>query len=169
MAETYRLEGDLERAEPLYRESLGHAREAKEPRTITLLLGNLASVSITRGNRKNVSEMLREAFAIVEETGAKGTGGEMLQVSAGLAASVREWERAGRLYGAASAQFERLGLHRETVDEAFLAPLMERVREAMGGPAFAAAEAAGRALSYEEAIAETRAWLENRPRLRAVG
>jgi hypothetical protein len=47
------------------------------------------------------------------------------------------------------------------VDEASLAPVIARTREVLGA-AFAAAESAGRALSYEEAIAEARTWLEQR-------
>jgi hypothetical protein len=35
------------------------------------------------------------------------------------------------------------------------------MRKAMAPAEFAAAEAAGRALGYDEALAETRAWLEN--------
>jgi hypothetical protein len=40
--------------------------------------------------------------------------------------------------------------------------LIAKAREALGVSAFIAAEATGRALTYEEATAETRAWLERR-------
>ena len=51
-------------------------------------------------------------------------------------------------------------LQRDPADEAFLAPLMARTREASGGAAFDAAGTSGRILGYEEATAEVRAWLE---------
>jgi hypothetical protein len=51
------------------------------------------------------------------------------------------------------------GLHRDPADEAFLAPRVKAVRDSLGAAAFAAGEAQGRALGYEAAIAETRAWL----------
>jgi hypothetical protein len=41
-------------------------------------------------------------------------------------------------------------------------PLVAKTRAALGDAAFAEAEAAGRGLSYEEATAEARAWLESR-------
>jgi hypothetical protein len=48
------------------------------------------------------------------------------------------------------------------VDEAPMVPVIARSRESLGTQAFAAAEAAGRALSYDEATTEVRAWL-NQP------
>jgi hypothetical protein len=65
-----------------------------------------------------------------------------------------------RLYGAAQVQAEQMGYHREPMDEAFLPPLLARARKALGEAAFSASEAAGRALSYDEAVAEIRDWLE---------
>jgi hypothetical protein len=82
--------------------------------------------------------------------------------AAALAASFGEWERAARLYGAGERLSEQMGYHREPVDEAALAPFIARSREALGAEVFAAAEAAGRSLSYDEVIAEARAWLEQR-------
>ena len=55
---------------------------------------------------------------------------------------------------------KQMGLHREPADEAFLAPLIAKARAALGVAAFAAEETVGRSLSYEEAMAESRAWLE---------
>lgn len=80
---------------------------------------------------------------------------------AGLAAFLGEWRRAAQLYGAADLQFEQSGFHREPADEAFHSPLIAQAREALGAAGFAAVEAAGRALSYDTATAEARAWLEN--------
>ena len=40
------------------------------------------------------------------------------------------------------------------------AQFLERAREALGAIAFAAAESDGRSLSYDEAIAQARAWLD---------
>ena len=60
-----------------------------------------------------------------------------------------------------------MGYHREPPDEAFLAPLVARTREALGATAFGAAESGGRSLSLDEAIAEARAWLEQRASARS--
>ena len=47
----------------------------------------------------------------------------------------------------------------DPADEAFLAPLIAKTREAFGEAEFLAAETAGRALGYEDAMAEARRWL----------
>jgi hypothetical protein len=53
-------------------------------------------------------------------------------------------------------------LHREPPDEVFLAPLLPQMQERLGLPAFHVAEAAGRAQSYDEVVAEARKWLGER-------
>jgi hypothetical protein len=55
---------------------------------------------------------------------------------------------------------KQTGLHRDPADEAFLAPLIAQARVALDAAPFAAAEIAGHALAYEDAIMDTRAWLE---------
>ena len=87
-------------------------------------------------------------------------GQNVLEVSTGLAALREEWELAAQFYGAAEEQAEQTGLLRDPADEAFLAPRIARVREALAESTFAAAEAAGRALAYEDAMLEARRWLE---------
>jgi hypothetical protein len=83
----------------------------------------------------------------------------VLEVSTGLAAFRGQADQAARLFGAAEAQAGRTGLHRDPADEAFLAPLVQRARKALGCAAFDAAAAAGGALDYELAIAAAREWL----------
>lgn len=160
LAELNRLEGALEKAEPLYRESLALAREIEDPRMISVCLLDLVMVSVARGANDRAPEMLLEALAHVEKIGSKAMGASVLGISAGLAAFVGVWGRAARLYGAAAAQMEQLGLQREIPDEAFLAPLITMAREALGAEAFATAETAGRVLPYDAALAETRAWIQ---------
>jgi hypothetical protein len=52
------------------------------------------------------------------------------------------------------------GLRGDPADQAFLAPLIAKAREALGEPAFVAAKATGRALTYEVALAQARASLK---------
>jgi hypothetical protein len=106
--------------------------------------------------------MVREALRIADDTGSKGAGAWSLDCSIGLAAFFSEWECAARLYGASEALSAQIGYRREPPDEAFLAPLIAHTRRALGDAAFAAADSAGRALSYDEAIAEARSWLKQR-------
>ncbi len=162
LAEIHRLEGDLDQAEPLYEESLAIAREIGGIRLAIISLINLASVSIARGSQNRPTELLLEALPLVEQSGSRSLGVDMLRFAAGVAALHMEWERAAHLHGAAAAQFEHIGQPLEPADQ-YLAPLVAKARVALGPAAFAAAENIGRALSYEDAIAEARAWLESRP------
>src|SRR5262249_26382171 len=117
--------------------------------------------SICRGADNRARDMLREVHAIVEEIGSRPAGQSVLEVSAGLGALTKQWERAAFFYGAAEAQTGGTGLLREPADEAFLAPLIAQARETLGPARFGAAEAAGRVRSYEQAMAEARDWLES--------
>ena len=162
VAQVHRVEGDLDTAEPLYEQVLALARELGDREIIAIALLNLAMVSIGRGLGDRAQAMLLDVLSIAEEIGSKPAGQSALEVSAGLAALIAQWEHAAVLFGAAEAQTEATGIHRDPGDESFLAPLIAKAGDALGAPAFASAEAAGRALSYEEAIGQTRAWLNSR-------
>ena len=161
LAQLHRIEGGLDTAELLYRNVLDIARETddRESRAIGLL--NLAMVAISRRAAEDARDMLVEVSEIAEATGSHRVGLSLLEVGAGLASLNSEWDRAARLFGAAEAQNATTGLHRDPADEAFLAPLMDKVRNALGPATFAATEEAGRAMSYADTMAEAREWLEN--------
>lgn len=159
LAQLHRLEGDLEAARGLYGQVLDLARGLEDRISVAIALLNLAMTSIDRGLGQDARALLVEALAIAEETGSKQVGQSALEVCAGLAALRGEWEGAARLYGAAEAESARTGIRRDAVDESFVAPRMAEARAALGDAAFGAAEAAGRALAYEEALRAARARL----------
>ncbi len=162
LAVLYQSQGDLDRAQALYEETLAIDRERREPEGLALDLVNIATVSIQRGSVDRVPEMLLEALEIADKAGFKRSVLIVLFHSIALATLLGEWERAARLYGWTEAQREETGLHREPTDELLLAPSLAQMQEALGMPAFHAAEAAGRALSYDEIMAEARKWLADR-------
>jgi predicted ATPase/class 3 adenylate cyclase len=164
LAQLHRAEGDLDTAEPLYANVLSLARELEDRQSVAIALLNLAMVSIARGAGDRARAILLEVSAIVEEIDSEPLAQSVLEVCAGLGALDGEFERAARLYGAVEAQTERTGLRRDPTDDAFLAPLIESARQALGAAAFAASEAAGRALPFEEATHHARMWLEERSR-----
>ena len=163
LAQLHRLEGQLDTAEPLYDQVLALARELGDRESIAIALLNLAMVSIGRSSGDRAQSMLREVLSIAEEIGSKPVGQSVLEVSAGLGAVREDWERAGLFFGAAEAQTMESGLRRDPADEAFLAPLIDKVRKVLGAEPFATIEATGRALSYDEAMAKARAWLADQP------
>jgi hypothetical protein len=162
-AQLDRIEGRLGEADTVYHEVLALARSLGDRESIAIGLLNLAMVAIARGDGHRARAMLLEVLAIAEEVGSIRVGQSVLEVCAGLAASLGDAPRAASLYGVAEAQTAATGIHRDPADEAFLAPLVAQARASVAPGVFAAAEEAGRALAYEEAIGEALAWLEGLP------
>lgn len=84
----------------------------------------------------------------------------VLEVAAGLAVLHGDWARAVRYFGAGEAQLAQMAIKRTPEDNAVLMRNIAKARDALGEPAFVALESAGRALSYDDAIEDARAWLE---------
>jgi non-specific serine/threonine protein kinase len=178
LAVWHSAEGDLDKSEPLFEGALGIERELADPGSIAIGLTNLAFVSTHRGLGERARVMLREGLAIADEIGLGRAGIVLLGDAADLAASFNEWEFAARLYGASDALADRVGYQHEPLQtskkvqmdtkgaadyySAFRARFIAQTRDALGSDSFAEAESAGRALSYDAAIAEARAWLEQR-------
>jgi hypothetical protein len=116
-------------------------------------------VAIGRESSARARELLQEALTIAEATGSRPAGQSALEVAAGLAALEKDVERFARLYGAAEAQMLRTGIRRDPADQAFLQPLLAESRAALGEQRFSSAEASGRALPFDQALADVRAWL----------
>ncbi len=130
----------------------------RESIAITLL--NLAMVAVGRSDSDRARPMLLEALTIAGDIGSKPAGQSALEVAAGLASLRKDWARAARCFGAAEALMAQTSLQRDPADEAFLAPLMTRAREASGGARVRRRRDVRTDTGYEEATAEVRAWLE---------
>jgi predicted ATPase/class 3 adenylate cyclase len=161
MAQIYRLEGELDAAEPLYERTalLGHELGDRDMAAVGVL--NLAMVAIARGATGRARGLVREVLSIAEQTGSKPAGQSALEVSAGLAAVGEDWEHAARFFGMAERQAGNSGIRRDPADEAFLRPLISKTREVLGEARFASAHASGRALNFEQVLAEAGAWLSS--------
>jgi len=106
-------------------------------------------------------------LTIADENRSKPAAQSVFEVAAGWAAARGNWQRAARLFGIAEAHAEATGLRRDPADEAFLAPLIDKARGALGVQAFASVDAAARAVNRDEAIAEVRAWIADMASQRA--
>jgi len=162
LATIFMDEGAFEAAGSLIEEALALEREVGNPWGVAILLMNLADVAIQRGDLGAARGRLVESAALVEETGASWVGQGVLNTVAQLAATLGEGAFAARLFGVSEVLRERMGERRSPPDEQRIALLMARARSELGESAFAAAYAAGGSLSYQDAIAEARAWLEQR-------
>ena len=156
LAQLHRLDSQLDLAERAYEDVVALARSLGDRESMAIGLLNLAMVSIGRGAQASARPILLQALSIAEEIGSHPLGQSVLEVSAGLAASLGQWERSAHLFGAAEAQVGQTGLHRDPADEAFLAPLIAQARDALGDGAFAAAMTAGSSRGYKASIAQAR-------------
>jgi len=159
LAQLHRLEGELDAAEPLYERAAALARELGDSELAWVGLLNLAMVAIERGTAKRARSLLLDVLTITEQSGSRRAGQSALEVSAGLAALRQDWAHAARFFGVAERQTGDTGIRRDPADDAFLRPWISRAHDSLGDAAFAASQAAGRALSYEQGVAEARAWL----------
>lgn len=161
LAQLYRVEGRLDEAEPLCELVLSIARELGDQDSIAIALLNKAMLAISRGVRDGVARTLLDVLEIAAAIGSRPVGQSLLEVTSALACLTGDSRSAARFFGAAEAQTEKTGLQRDPADEAFLSPLIVRIRAALGDVAYLDAERAGRSLSYEEAIGQARDWLSS--------
>jgi predicted ATPase/class 3 adenylate cyclase len=159
MAQVHRTRNDLEAALPLYEQVVGLAREIGDRESVAFVLLNLAMALIASKANERIPAILLEVLALAEENRSKPALQSALEVSAGWAAALDDWERAASLFGVAEALAEATGLRRDPADEAFLAPLIGQARAALGDRAFADLEATGRSTIRDDAIADLRAWI----------
>jgi tetratricopeptide (TPR) repeat protein len=161
LGQIHRVEANLPRAQALYERALAIAGELGDREAIAIALLNMAMLRSTQGDGAAAVALLLQALDIAAEVGSRRMTQSALEVAAGLAATEEAWTEAARLFGAAAAQATDTGLRREPADEAFLAPLMARVRDSLAG-GFDVLEAQGRALTDSEATREAREWLTSR-------
>jgi non-specific serine/threonine protein kinase len=160
LAELHRSEGNHARAQACYEEAIGLARRRQSPEGIFVPLCNLARLSLSCGHGERAHALLLESLQLASGAELKGMGEDVLEVAAGLASVRRHYDHAARFAGAAQALMRESGSQREPVDEAFVAPLVEQARAALGPEQFTAAQAEGGGWSHDAAIHQVRQWLE---------
>jgi hypothetical protein len=106
-----------------------------------------------QGDPVQAATCFAEGLALSREIGYRYGIAFNLAGMAGVAAAGGRPERSARLFGAAQALFDAMGQVVELVDRIEYDRNREIARAQLGGEAFAAAWAAGRALSLEQAIA----------------
>jgi hypothetical protein len=135
------------------------ARAMQDRASVAICLLNLAMVAVDRGGGARARQVLSEALEISRSLGSKPAEQSVLEVCAGLAAMLQDWDRAATFFGTAEEQASRTGIHRDPADDAFLMPWMEKAHAALGAKRFAAREAEGRARDFDGLLDEARAWL----------
>jgi predicted ATPase/class 3 adenylate cyclase len=148
--------GDVERTEPLARETLAEGRAQNEPKSIHYSLHYLGDCALWRGEPQKAVGIYGESLRAALDYGNQMEAStEMQGMAMGLAGSGRE-EEALRLFGASCARNKEL--QTTAADEiAFWLQLRERyltpARERLGSAEAERAEAKGRAMGWTQAVA----------------
>ena len=159
--------GDIQRAMVLYEEALALQRETKDGWGISISLGYLGLLATERGEYQHAATVHRESLHLRWDAGVWEDVAASLADLAVLAAAAGREEQAARLFGAAAALREEDERQPKLPERAVFERAEACARTAMGATAFAAAEAAGRALSRKQAVAEASAFADEIAGLRA--
>lgn len=147
------LDPDLELAERMYRESLEIRRLAGVEEEAGSTLTFLAAVRLLAGDLESAQAAATEALSLMaalQDRRAAWT----LDVLACVAAREGDATAALRLAGAADAMFQATGQRPPAGWRRFTEPLLALAKESLDPEAADAADRAGRALGFEEAIAQ---------------
>ena len=123
------------------------------PWGIAVVLSNLGHLALRQGDGERSSALFGESLVLAWDLGASWTIAYDLEGLAGVAVQRDDIERAVRLWGAAEALRESIGAPLPPNLAPHHEALVAAARIQADGATWAAAWAAGRALSPEEAIA----------------
>jgi len=153
--------GDYAAAKRYLVEALTSARDVNNRKNLWNILENLGEVEEIQGHFRQAATFYAEYLKRGEEMGVR-LGALPLEVAAGVGAALPNPEVAARLLGAAETRRE------ETQSPALAYVMQDRLREqrvkmlkrALGEERMKAAWAAGRAMPFEQALAQARKLLE---------
>jgi predicted ATPase/DNA-binding CsgD family transcriptional regulator/DNA-binding XRE family transcriptional regulator len=152
-------QGDVQRAAALCEEAVGLLREVGDPLGLSYSLAYLGLLTGERGEPAQAATFHRESLGLRWKSQAlEGVAGSLANLAV-LAAAGERTERAARLFGAARALLEDAGLGFKLPERTVYERAEARARTGLGA-AFAVAQAAGRALPREQAVAEALSFAE---------
>ena len=155
-------QGDVERATRLCEEAMALQRATKDGWGLSISLGYLGLLAGEAGNYGYAAAVHRESLQLRWDAEVWEDVAASLADLAALAAAVERPEQAARLFGAAAVVREETGraLVPHFPERAVFERAEARARTALGPRAYAAAEAAGRALPREHAVSEAAAFAD---------
>jgi non-specific serine/threonine protein kinase len=157
LAVVSRARGDLTQATVYLEDGLERMRRANYVRGMTFILADLGDVMLDQGHHARALSVYREALGLAQATPGTRTVVQLIESVAIVAAAASRFELCARLFGAADALRERIGLgYRVAENQAALEKAMSTARAKLGVEAFSTLWAEGRSLPPGEAIAEAR-------------
>jgi predicted ATPase/transcriptional regulator with XRE-family HTH domain/Tfp pilus assembly protein PilF len=153
LGELARLQGNYARAGTLYEQSIEILREFRKPFGLSFPLFNLAWVSLHSGDSRKAQVSFEESLRLSKEYGDRMGMAECVAGFAAIRQALGKPEEGARLFGAAEAVLEGIDRCTDPIDQKEVDHYVAAVRAQLSEAAFAAAWAAGRALTLEQAIA----------------
>jgi predicted ATPase/DNA-binding SARP family transcriptional activator len=152
MAIASQLRGDHEQAAALRDEGLPLLREVGDKEGVAMMLGRSGQLAQRHGDYERATVLCAEGLALFRDIGDKRGAPTCLEALAALASAQGQPDRAARLFGPAQTVREAGGFALPPADRAECERGMAAVRARLGEKAFAAAWAAGREMTLEEAV-----------------
>ncbi|MCW3062073.1 MAG: hypothetical protein JWQ02_3894 [Capsulimonas sp.] len=149
---TYSL-GSYEEAQTLFEESLGIALDLQDTHTLGWSYRGLGHAAYQRGDYPSAQEFHRQNLPIWRDLDDKNEIAETLNDLAIVLAAQTQIHKAARLWGAAEALRETIGMSLSICDLEMHHREVDRARTALGADAFATAWKSGQGFRWEQAVA----------------
>jgi predicted ATPase/DNA-binding XRE family transcriptional regulator len=150
------LQGERERAAAMMEEGLAEARRAADRASTYVALYNLALVALSRGDHDRAEILFEEGVILSEQVRDQANLAYCLEGLATVAGERGEAERSAQLVGAADGLHEAVGalvyIYYES-HRSLYGRTTQLVCSQLGEEAFEEAQAGGRAMSFEQAVA----------------
>jgi predicted ATPase/class 3 adenylate cyclase len=146
--------GDVAAAANFLREPLAYFRRLNSLENLGVSLSLSGSIMRRNGAITEALALLREALIVQRQVGNSQRMAEALYRLASAIGASGDGVRAARLIGAASTLSNRVGVQQNMLWRLDMEQSVASARSALGEEAWLEAEAAGRALSLEAAVAE---------------
>jgi predicted ATPase/DNA-binding SARP family transcriptional activator/DNA-binding CsgD family transcriptional regulator len=149
---TMLVHGNPEQATVLLEESLALFRDLGDSSNIAIGLMYSALAALTKGDHERVEALSKESLALLQKAEDKQHIPDCLEIMAGGAGAQGLAQRAARLWGAAEAMREAIGVPLQPEDRKLLDPYVAQARSSLGEVAWQTTLAEGRAMMPEQAI-----------------
>jgi predicted ATPase/class 3 adenylate cyclase len=145
-------EGDLAEARAIKERCIEAIKSFGDLWMVSLVTGSLGEVCLLAGDYEAARRFMREALTLSRELRNKWSVPYALEGLADVCGAENNGAKAVRLYGAASAQREALGLAFSPTEEISYQRSLERLHELVPDPTFQEEWTRGQGLGFEEAI-----------------
>jgi DNA-binding CsgD family transcriptional regulator/Flp pilus assembly protein TadD len=149
---TVLVHGDPEQATELLEESRALFRDIGDSSNVAISLMYSALAALAQGDHERVQALSEESLKLLQKAEDRQHIADYLEIMAGGAGAQGQTHRAARLWGAAQALREDIGVPLQPEARKLLGPYLATARSSLGEVAWQARLAEGRAMMPEQAI-----------------